>query len=234
MVRQACCTCPHDCAASSSSSAQAGYPARGLRAAHRQPRIEREDRGLPTSSKPSTSAADRCTPLRDRSCGVYRRRRPAPVPQGLEIVGTWHSHPNHPARPSARDRAEAWEGWSYVIVSVQAGEAGERALELAILGTVRRFGRGARQRRSARSQLTQFLSRVRNALMFMCGTVVSEGQTDDADRLADRTGPEHGPRLRPLQADVPRARTSPLRTGSSSSRRYSSSAIEKLARVRRG
>jgi len=37
---------------------------------------------------------------------------------GLEIVGSWHSHPNGAAVPSARDRASAIEGWSHVIVGV--------------------------------------------------------------------------------------------------------------------
>lgn len=45
---------------------------------------------------------------------------------GLDIVGTYHSHPDHPARPSETDLAEAtFPRFSYVIVSVKAGRADE-------------------------------------------------------------------------------------------------------------
>ena len=38
---------------------------------------------------------------------------------GLEIVGTYHSHPDRAERPSAADLAAAQPGWSHVIVSVR-------------------------------------------------------------------------------------------------------------------
>lgn len=42
---------------------------------------------------------------------------------GLDIVGTYHSHPDHPARPSQTDLNEAtFAGFTYVIVSVHRGE----------------------------------------------------------------------------------------------------------------
>jgi proteasome lid subunit RPN8/RPN11 len=43
--------------------------------------------------------------------------------RGLDVVGTYHSHPDHPARPSETDLEEAtFPGFTYVIVSVQNGE----------------------------------------------------------------------------------------------------------------
>jgi proteasome lid subunit RPN8/RPN11 len=39
--------------------------------------------------------------------------------RGLEIVGTWHSHPDHPAVPSSTDLERAWMGWSYLIAAVE-------------------------------------------------------------------------------------------------------------------
>jgi proteasome lid subunit RPN8/RPN11 len=45
--------------------------------------------------------------------------------RGLEVVGTWHSHPDRPAVPSELDRASAWSGWSTLIVVVERGVVGE-------------------------------------------------------------------------------------------------------------
>ncbi len=46
--------------------------------------------------------------------------------QGLDIVGTFHSHPDHPARPSVTDLAEAtFPDFLYMIVSVYRGHARE-------------------------------------------------------------------------------------------------------------
>ncbi|MBC8121645.1 MAG: M67 family metallopeptidase [Gemmatimonadaceae bacterium] len=42
---------------------------------------------------------------------------------GLEVIGTYHSHPDHPARPSEFDRGNAWPVYSYIIVSIQTGQA---------------------------------------------------------------------------------------------------------------
>lgn len=45
-------------------------------------------------------------------------------PQGWDVVGFYHSHPDHPAQPSATDLAEAhWFGCSYVITRVERGRA---------------------------------------------------------------------------------------------------------------
>ncbi len=42
--------------------------------------------------------------------------------QGLDVVGTYHSHPDHPARPSPTDLEHAtFPGFTYIIVSVQQG-----------------------------------------------------------------------------------------------------------------
>lgn len=46
--------------------------------------------------------------------------------QGLDVIGTYHSHPNHPAIPSEFDRQYAFPwGMSCVIVSVIEGEAAD-------------------------------------------------------------------------------------------------------------
>lgn len=45
--------------------------------------------------------------------------------EGLELVGTYHTHPDHPAAPSRFDRDAAWPGWSYLILSVRDGRAAE-------------------------------------------------------------------------------------------------------------
>jgi proteasome lid subunit RPN8/RPN11 len=44
---------------------------------------------------------------------------------GLDVVGTYHSHPDHPAQPSEFDREHAWPGLSYVIVAVADGRVAE-------------------------------------------------------------------------------------------------------------
>jgi proteasome lid subunit RPN8/RPN11 len=45
-------------------------------------------------------------------------------PEGLEIVGYYHSHPDHPAVASAFDAEHAWPWYSYVIVRVDRGRGG--------------------------------------------------------------------------------------------------------------
>jgi proteasome lid subunit RPN8/RPN11 len=44
---------------------------------------------------------------------------------GLEVLGSYHSHPDHPAAPSAFDTEHAWPWYSYVIVRVAGGRAAE-------------------------------------------------------------------------------------------------------------
>ncbi len=44
---------------------------------------------------------------------------------GLNIVGTYHSHPDVPARPSGYDREHAWPSYRYLIVSVVQGTVRE-------------------------------------------------------------------------------------------------------------
>jgi proteasome lid subunit RPN8/RPN11 len=44
---------------------------------------------------------------------------------GLEVLGSYHSHPDHPAAPSAFDTEHAWPWYSYVIVRVVRGRAAE-------------------------------------------------------------------------------------------------------------
>lgn len=45
--------------------------------------------------------------------------------EGLDIVGTYHSHPDHPAQPSEYDRHHAWPVYRYLIVAVAKGVAGD-------------------------------------------------------------------------------------------------------------
>lgn len=52
----------------------------------------------------------------------YRAADEAAREQGLDVVGTYHSHPDHPAEPSETDLEEAtFPGFTYVIVSVRDG-----------------------------------------------------------------------------------------------------------------
>ena len=54
----------------------------------------------------------------------YRRADQAARQQQVDVVGTYHSHPDHPAQPSATDLAHAtFPGFTYVIVSIQNGSA---------------------------------------------------------------------------------------------------------------
>jgi proteasome lid subunit RPN8/RPN11 len=48
-------------------------------------------------------------------------------PDGLEIVGYYHSHPDHPAVPSGFDTEHAWPWYSYLIVRVEDGRGLEAA-----------------------------------------------------------------------------------------------------------
>jgi proteasome lid subunit RPN8/RPN11 len=54
------------------------------------------------------------------------------VELGLEVLGSFHSHPDHPNLPSEFDREWAWPAFSYLITSVWSGKAGDsRAWRLA-------------------------------------------------------------------------------------------------------
>ncbi len=67
--------------------------------------------------------ADRPTRRYELTAEDYREADAAAREQGLDVVGTYHSHPDHPARPSETDLAEAtFPGFTYVIVSVRDGE----------------------------------------------------------------------------------------------------------------
>jgi proteasome lid subunit RPN8/RPN11 len=53
----------------------------------------------------------------------YRQGERHARSKGLEVIGTYHSHPDHPAIPSEFDRNNAWPVYSYMIVSVEQGKA---------------------------------------------------------------------------------------------------------------
>jgi proteasome lid subunit RPN8/RPN11 len=44
---------------------------------------------------------------------------------GLQMLGSYHSHPDHPAAPSAFDTEHAWPWYSYIILQVDRGRAAE-------------------------------------------------------------------------------------------------------------
>src|SRR3954452_10188111 len=41
---------------------------------------------------------------------------------GMDIVGSYHSHPDHPAQASQFDPERSWSGYVYVIVAVHDGK----------------------------------------------------------------------------------------------------------------
>ena len=45
--------------------------------------------------------------------------------RGLDVVGSYHSHPDHPAVPSGYDLEHAWPLYSYIVVAVSAAAAGD-------------------------------------------------------------------------------------------------------------
>jgi len=56
----------------------------------------------------------------------YRQADQAARQQQVDVVGTYHSHPDHPAKPSATDLTHAtFPGFTYVIVSIQDGKAAD-------------------------------------------------------------------------------------------------------------
>lgn len=58
--------------------------------------------------------------------GDYLKAERYATERGLDIVGTYHSHPDHPARPSETDLAEAtFPNFNYVIVSINKGVSRE-------------------------------------------------------------------------------------------------------------
>jgi proteasome lid subunit RPN8/RPN11 len=109
---------PRDVRARLEAWVRAGYPEEtcGLligRHAAGQPRVVR---AAQVSNLSRSRAQDRYELDPDGFVAVDESARV----EGLEIVGTWHSHPDHPACPSQTDRAMAWEGWSYLIAAVTA------------------------------------------------------------------------------------------------------------------
>jgi proteasome lid subunit RPN8/RPN11 len=63
----------------------------------------------------------------------YMRAERQFAPQGLGVVGNYHSHPDHPAVPSQFDleHLAPWPNMSYIVVSVTEGRASDlRSWEL--------------------------------------------------------------------------------------------------------
>lgn len=57
--------------------------------------------------------------------GAVRALEGEAAPEGLVVVGFYHSHPDGRPHPSRADLEAAWPWYSYLIVAVSAGGAGE-------------------------------------------------------------------------------------------------------------
>lgn len=63
--------------------------------------------------------------------GEHLRAELAAERDGLEVIGSAHSHTHSPAFPSPTDVAQAPDpGWHYVIVSLQTGSAQPRSFRI--------------------------------------------------------------------------------------------------------
>ena len=56
---------------------------------------------------------------------VYQKADREARNRGMEILGSYHSHPDHPATPSQFDLDHAWAWFSYLITRVEKGEPKE-------------------------------------------------------------------------------------------------------------
>lgn len=84
-----------------------------------------ENRVVATRQAPNRQA-DQRTHRYQLTGDDYRAADEAAREQGLDVVGTYHSHPDHPAQPSKTDLEEAtFPGFTYVIVSVRDGVPAE-------------------------------------------------------------------------------------------------------------
>lgn len=54
---------------------------------------------------------------------AYMKADKAARAEGLDVLGSYHSHPDAPSRPSQYDLDHAWPIYSYVIVAVEKGSA---------------------------------------------------------------------------------------------------------------
>jgi proteasome lid subunit RPN8/RPN11 len=57
----------------------------------------------------------------DLSPAQYARIASDAHARGLDVLGSYHSHPDHPARPSEGDRSRAFGSFVYVIAAVDKG-----------------------------------------------------------------------------------------------------------------
>ena len=58
--------------------------------------------------------------------------------RGLDVIGTWHSHPDGPAAPSRLDEESADPAWLHLVVAVERG----RATQVAAWTSRRKTGTG--------------------------------------------------------------------------------------------
>ncbi len=47
------------------------------------------------------------------------------LPEELQVLGFYHSHPDHPPQPSPHDLEQAWPGFVYLIIRVDGGAPGD-------------------------------------------------------------------------------------------------------------
>lgn len=100
----------------------------GFLLGHRQDGEVVVEQEVPVENRRSGEAARRRYVI---AADDYRRTERDATAAGLELLGTYHSHPDHPAVPSAYDRDVAWPWYRYLIVAVARGKVrGQRAWEL--------------------------------------------------------------------------------------------------------
>lgn len=58
----------------------------------------------------------------DLSPAAYAKIASDANKRGLDVLGSYHSHPDHPARPSEGDRSRAFGSFVYVIAAVEKGK----------------------------------------------------------------------------------------------------------------
>ena len=104
---------------------EAAYPAEGCGFLLGRPRTEALVRV--TRHQPVVNARVEAGTGRNRyeiAPGDFLRADKAARAEGVEVLGTYHSHPDHPAKPSEYDREHAWPFYRYLIIAVERGVAG--------------------------------------------------------------------------------------------------------------
>jgi proteasome lid subunit RPN8/RPN11 len=87
--------------------------------------------GMPGSIREISPAENTATEHRQRRYLIspldFLKAHNCACGSGMEVIGTYHSHPDHPPSPSELDRKQAFPNYLYLIVNVTAGGAGMAA-----------------------------------------------------------------------------------------------------------